>query len=538
MEFSVRSCAARRRSRPSPTSTALLLASAALLLASAVLLPACDSDGAPSTPSCIEDQCDSAQSRTELLDQLDGHSDPIAAYLRRAATERGTLVGDYRDILDGLGEEVGCPPASEKTFVVLSNDGYIPKTVFTRCADDPERASQLFVALPATRSGDPLDVDPQILHLSAWDPDAGVYRIYSTRPDASGELGVNVSPHFCLNCHGGPYHLPYWQPLMNEKTNPWSGWIAEPGFASQLFDEFLDPDIAAAPVYQAVTDPTLLDSASNFQPIVEAGIERVNGARMLRRDQPVDLEQALSLIEPLFCDETINFVSEIHGGGEVRASALVDRAVVQELTFLGAPEPWSFMTTQSLRLPPAGEGDPLLTLIPVRGESTVGAELGLVARGVLTPRQTLRVRALDWTHPVLSSFRCQLFQQGAERVRAGAVDEQLRGLPPDATTADLIPLLFDEVMRLDTGDRLVDLVPPPEADLLTVPDATDDAALDRLRAGDTGTFAATISQLGDQLQARVDAVDRAALWNARTLRACRAVTEYPTAPIYPDLSCP
>ena len=516
----------------------VLRAACALLVAAGTLLPACGTDPVPpSSPSCVEDQCDAAHSRTELLAQLDGHADPIAAYLRQAATERGTLVGDYRDVLHDLGDTVGCPPSSEKSFVVLSNDGYIPKTVFTGCADDPEKASQLFVALPATRAGDPLDVNPQILHLSAWDPEAGAYRIYSTRPDASGELGINVSPHFCLNCHGGPYHLPYWQPLMNEKTNPWSGWIAEPGFESQLFDEFLDPDIAAAPVYQAVTDSSLLDSASNLQPIIEAGIERVNGARMLRRAEPADVEQALSLVEPLFCDETINFVSEIHRGGEVRASAVVDRAVVQELAFLGTPAPWSFMTAQTLRLPPANDGDPSLTLIPVRGESTVGAELGLVARGVLTPQQALRVRALDWTHPVLSEFRCQLFQRGAERVRAGAVDARLQSLSADATTAELIPIVFDEVMRLDTGDRLVDLVPPTGAELLAVPDATDDAALAPLRAGKTVGFAATIAQLGDNLQAQVDSIDRDALWQARTARACRAVAEYPTAPIYPDLSC-
>ena len=254
----------------------------------------------PGEPECLLDQCESAQSRDEVLDAIEGNGDAIAQFLREAVTERGTLVGDYRDVLDGIGAVLGCAPETERSFVVLSNTGFIPKTVFARCADDPQLASRFFLAIPAVReAGEDTDVDPQVLHLSGWDEEAGTFRIYSTRPTEDGEMGVNVSPSFCLGCHGGPHQLSYWQPLMNEMTNPWSGWNAEPGFRSQLFDEFLDQRIAEGAVYQDITADDLLDSASNLEPIIRAGIDRLNGARVLARERAADVERALALLQPL-----------------------------------------------------------------------------------------------------------------------------------------------------------------------------------------------------------------------------------------------
>jgi hypothetical protein len=502
-----------------------------------VSLAACTADE-PDAPDCLLDQCESAHSREEVLTAIDGHDDVVAAYLREAVTERGTLIGDYRDVLDGVGEGLGCSADTEKSFVVLSNIGYIPKTVFTRCAEDPQEASRFFLAVPAVRdTDDHTDVDPQVLHLSAWDESAGTYRIYSTRPTESGEMGVNVSPEFCLGCHGGPHQLPYWQPLMNEMTNPWSGWNAEPGFRSQLFDEFLDPGIADGSVYQDLTADDLLDSASNFEPIIRAGIERLNGARVLQRQHAPDVERALALLQPVYCDESINFVSEVHGGGQIRASSIIDPTIAAHVRAAGLAADWPWLSGDDLHLPSAPSEWEALTLVPVRGESSLAVELSLVARAVLDPMQALRVRALDWTRPVMSEFRCGLFQSGAERIREGALDQALAALPDEATTADLIRIAYDEIMKVSTSDGLAALAPASDDEVIAIPDAMVPDVETHLRAGDVASFAMTLSAWGDRIQAHVDAADRDSLRAARQTRACRAVEEYAVTPIYADLDC-
>src|SRR5262249_52053355 len=154
--------------------------------------------------------------------------------------------------------------STERTYVVLSNQDFAPKPIITRCSSNATDASQLFMAMVA-RDG---ALDPQTVHVAAWDSDAGVYRRYATAPTKEGELAINPSPQFGPGCHGGPEKLGTWVPIMNEMTNPWAGWNAQPGFQSQLFDEFLDPGYAADPTYVAVTRPERLDSASSFEPVV------------------------------------------------------------------------------------------------------------------------------------------------------------------------------------------------------------------------------------------------------------------------------
>ena len=83
----------------------------------------------PGVPDCAEDRCAGATSRQEVLDKLSGYTDPVAEYLRAAVDDRGTLSGDYRDILDGVAVVTGCSPDSERTFVPLSNVGYTPRPI-------------------------------------------------------------------------------------------------------------------------------------------------------------------------------------------------------------------------------------------------------------------------------------------------------------------------------------------------------------------------------------------------------------------------
>jgi hypothetical protein len=490
----------------------------------AALLLGCSAGEAPALDECREDRCAAVDSRDELLAAIDGFSDPVAAWLRSAATERGTLEGDYRAVLDGVGDELGCDAASESSFVVLSNADFTPKPILARCKGDAVAASRFLVAMVGDMSG----MRSRQIHLAAWDDEAGAYRRYATAETATGEMAVNVQPTFCLGCHGGPERLDTWVPLMNEMTSPWSGWNAHPGFASQLFDEHLGAQYADDATYREVTRAGLLDSAAAFEPIVRAGVARVTGARLRRRAAGPDVARALELVRPLFCDEGLNYVSEVHDSGELRSHALVDDALRGLYRDLGVDGGWSWLRDTRIALPAPRGGEAPVTLIPVRGEATVAMELGLVARGVLDARDALRVRALDWQHPVQSELRCGLYRAAAPRIAAELeVGDAM-------TTAALIPRVVDEILAIG-GRRLR---PGAGLDLVALPDADDPAARAALESGDFRGLETTLADLGAAIEAHVAAASRPALARERDRRACRAVASSPTAPIYPELSCP
>lgn len=504
----------------------------ASLLLPLLAIAGCTTAGDGDLPDCTGDRCAAAGSRDELLDALDGFSDPVARYLRAAATERGTIDGDLHALLDGAsGGELGCAADTERTFVVLSNLDFLPKPVIARCADDPAAASELLITMVGSHDG----YDPRAFHVAAWDADAGVYRRYATAPTPGGEMAINVEPAFCQGCHGGPEKLATWAPIMNEVTSPWSGWNAAPGFTSQLFDELLDPQLAADPTYVALTAPGRLDSAANLEPIVRAGIARVTGARLKQRTAAADVAQALALVRPMFCDESINFVSEVHDTGELRTSAVVDDALRSLYRMVDVDGGWGWLADPRLPLAPPRPGEDPVTLIPVRGEATAQVELGLVGRGVIDARDALRVRALDWTHPVGSALRCGLYRAAADRIVAGALADDAAAA---ATTADLVPRVLDEILTVEVAGARVALRARPGLDLIQIPDASDPAAAAALATGDWSNFETTLAGLGAAIDAHVAAVDRAALRRERDRRACEIAAGYPTAPIYLGVECP
>lgn len=440
---------------------------------------------------CELDRCEGAETRAELLAQLDGFADPIATHLRASVSSAGTLAGDYRGIMNGVGELLGCAADDAASFVVLSNDDYTPKLILSNCADNATAASQFFVALGGVDGHG--GTDATSIHMAAWDADAGLYRRYSTRAADGGGLSVNVEPRFCLGCHGGPEKLTTWSPLMNEMTSPWSGWNAEPGFRSQLFDDYLDPTIAASPVYRDVTDSARLRSAADLEPIIRAGIDRVTNARGKRRDSAASVDEALELLRPVFCDESVNFVSEVHGDGEIRTAAFIDPALPRLFAEAGVSGSWSWLTDATSFM---SAGEPNLTLVPVRGESTVQAELNLVTRGVLTARQVLAVRAVDWRNPVDSAVRCELYRAGSERAKA-------RPITVD-TNAALVRELYADMMM---GTQQISL--------------TDWAV-----------------ELNSHVQAALVPGMRATLAAKHRELSCKIATRYPITPIFPDFECP
>ncbi len=480
------------------------------VFSSLLLATAC---GVEMPRDCVDDRCESAGSKDELLGQLDGYADPVSNFLRDTVADDGTLTGNYQLVLDGVGTQLGCDSETEKHFVVLSNQGYAPKPIVTRCANDALGASQFFAAMVVKADGN--GIDPKQMHLASWDAEAGQYRRYQTTETADGGMAVNVAPTFCMGCHGGPEKLDTWAPLMNEMASPWSNWNAHPGFSSQLYDEHLPQAFSQDPTFQELTRDTVLDSAASLEPIIRAGIQRVTTARLKTRTKTADASAALQLVRPLFCDESTNYVSEVHDSGELRIAALVDDSIRNLYRSAAAEGTWSWLADTRMQLPPPST-EPPVTLIAIRGQATLEIELGLVARGVISPVDALRVRALDWKHPVGSAYRCGLYDAAAARLASGTLE-----LPEAATVEDLIPAMFDEVMT--------SLPPVAEGNVWSLPTATE--------AG----MELTLAQFGDALEGHVTSFQaapmRSVLKAERDRRAC-AVAGDPTAPLFSDLECP
>jgi hypothetical protein len=452
-----------------------------------------DDDGA-----CGGQACEVPSSRDELLAELDGLGDPVAEYLRSAAQDDGHIAADWQELVDGVGGALGCDAADRSTFVVLSNLGLMPKAVLTHCTGDPVAASRVLTIFEP--HAEDSDLDAEHFRMAAWDEAAGAFRRYQIAAHPDGGLGVVVEPEFCLSCHGGREAVVGWSPIMNEMTNPWAQWNAEPGFESFMFE---DPRARTVdgPTFDALTER--IDSASNLEPIVRAGIDRYVAAWIGAREEA----PAASMLRPVFCDETFNYVSEVHRSGELLASAVIDPSIRKHFIAIDpASWPWDWVYDDALRVAPPAAGEDPMALIAVRGELAIQAEAALVSRQVLAPIDVLRVRALDWTHPVGSTMRCDVFEQGLDRFEG-----------------DGVRALFDAVMQ--------PFAPPPGSDLVAIPDADDPAASDPSR------FAATLEGWGEAIEAHVDAAQtdegRAVLEAERIRRGCLARRSFPIAPLIP-----
>lgn len=504
----------------------------ALPLVVAGLVGGCDAP-ANDDDACGDGRnCDVPSSRAELLDALDGFGDPVAAWLRVATDEDATMPGDHEDALAGLRDELGCDASRERSFVVLSNAAYAPKAIVTQCTDAPVDASRVLTVFEPTGEGG--DLDPTRFRMAAWDPEAGRYHRYQFVPTPGG-LGVAVEPAFCTGCHGGPFAVPDWTPIMNEMTNPWAMWNAEPGFASFQFAEHF-PMGTTGEVYDDLAKSGRLDSASNLEPVVRAAIDRTTAARLAARESAPDLDLAASLLRPVFCDESANYVSEIHDSGEIAQSVALDPGIRRMLLAIDPTGwPWAFVQDDALFLTPPSTGETPLALVGVRGETTLQVEAALVARQVLAPLDVLRVRALDWTHPVASELRCELFESGLARARAGAVD-----VGAAANTSALVRALYDESIAVSPSASLADVGPDA---VVAVADAGDAEAVANLRAGDFTETTMTLSAFGDAIEDELAELAlpgaRAGLELERIRRGCLLRARDATAPLVPATDdCP
>jgi hypothetical protein len=431
----------------------------------------CTVAGGDATP--CSGKCDDAD---DLEDALEGRADPIAAWIRtQEVAKDGAIQADYQDILFGLQKGQGCAESSVRTFVVsddlVTGKDPFPRFISAVCGDDPVKASEFFIAASFEKfvgDGEATgEVDTRSLEMFAWDATARTYRFYATEPVGEEEdsgIRFEVEPARCRGCHLTPTDLAAegmpMTPIMNELTRPWTHWNAQPGFESQEFE--VPERVADSASFKELTGK-FLAPASEFEQIIRAGHDRVALTRMrVRRDKPGMLRAGMDLLRPVFCEEQVSYVSEEGKSGILAGSAVIDpgmRALFQQVA---SDWPWDWINVAQLRM--SSTSSPV-SQVPVRGNADAVTETQLAAVGVLTARQLIQVRALDWQRPVFSSFRCGLWKGANERF-----DDDAPDLSDAADNGAAARILFDAIMTVDRTR----LASGDDDQIIAVPLADDD----------------------------------------------------------------
>ncbi len=506
------------------------------IILSTLLAFSCSETSEEAIQTCTSGKCDGVGDynfKSELVD----NDDPVAKYLLKNANENGTISGDYSTFLDGIGQEMGCGKETEKTFTILmSNKDHFPRNIVTRCSDDAIRASE-FTLSTQSDNGELTDINPSDFKMIAWDKNQRRYNLYEAKKSSSGDgLSVEVQPDSCLSCHtqstrkGAP--LIEWTPIMNELTNPWTLWNAEPDFRSHRFDELLNPNVASGSVYKTMTHQELLGSASDFELITRRAIDRVVSARLRDRRDDAEVGKALDLLYPLFCDESANYSSENHESGEVSTAVIIDDAL-RYLYLQIRPDNWphSWLNDGRMRLRSVQNNLPPVNVMPVRGESTLQVEVGLVSRGSLSAEAVIALRALDYKRPIFSEFRCSLYEARASDLRKNFLLESQH-----ETVSDLLPILFGELMQMEDSAGVTRSLIPQNGGVYANSELDVSSPVESIYAGQKSIedFALELEQYFDEVSA---SSDRRALESERVRRGCLARQLFPSAPQIPEISC-
>jgi subtilisin-like proprotein convertase family protein len=519
------------------------------------LLPLAACDLAPGGDECAGGgKCDVA---TDVRSQLDGLNEPIADWLRASPMTRdGVLETDYMHAMENIGEFMGCDLDTVKTFV-LSDDLVMsepfPRAISTLCSDDETRAAEVFMAASFADPDNPGDIDPRNLEMFAWDVDRKEYIFYAALPveGSDTEVRFEVDPPRCRQCHLNGEHLDSFgqpmMPIMNELVSPWPHWNSSPDFPSHTFE--LPEDIDQQPEFARLTGEGRLGAAVQLEQIIRAGqTARVIPERLkLRRNSPPDVGEAMSLLRPLFCDEQVNYVTEDFDAGLLPSASIIAGGTREMYLAIRSTDwPWGWLNDNKIRFAEPSERP--IAMLPVRGNIDVEYVRRLVAVRAITPEQVLRVQALDWKRPVFSEFRCGLWKDARARLR-----DDPPAIDPGMRNSNLLPALYDEIMRLD-GEQSLALGADNGADteLVVMADAADiDGVRAGLAAGDLGDAACqangdgfcqrTVTGFGDLLQAHADQISaaggRAMLGDEQTRRTCFVVDNFPNRPALASHLC-
>jgi len=485
-------------------------------------------------------------------------NDPIAVWLRGKIDSKGRINVAYLDMLEGVAKQQGCDKASIDSYVISddlvgTSGTAFPRVVNTVCSADRAKADLAFFAL-SFADAKKVDVDPRRIEMFAWDTTTLSYRFYKGTPvkGSKTKVAITLDPSECKECHLQPEHiegLPMpMTPIMNELSAPWEHWFAEP----VSFNHTVAAATQNAPTYKALLG--FRKSAARLeQTIRSAFTQRVATARLRLRRDPANVDQAMALLRPLFCDEQLTYVTEDGNSGLLSANALVDEGLASVyFTIKGTGWPWEWWQDKTMRFTPTDAAG-LLTMVPTRGAATIAYEKQILSLRALTTDQVLRIRALDWATPTMSSFRCDLWTNALPRVKSAP--------PTGAKNSDIFAPLVEEILTLRKGDfgiggldlpAKVPLVPPAGkvisfalADEASIQDLADLVATGMIststcEADGTGICLTDSMALGGMIEARFKAAETAGrepLMPIRNARACEAQLKYPNAPAIADTGC-
>ncbi len=528
----------------------LLGLSVGLLVASA----SCADEAPAPDGICEAGKCDGLP----FLVQLKGREDPIAKWLRSLG-ETGVIdtagvyhadkagevapAGDplfYAKLLGGIATVQGCSPSSLVNYALsddlISGDPskVFPRLVSTVCADG-EQVSNAFVATLGAPD-ETGDLDLTDLEMFAWDATQQKYSFYATSADADGNLQLEVEPARCAECHltprdVDPIGMPR-LPIMNELTKAWTHWEAGSGGVSESFH--VPASVKGQPKWERF-GVTNVAAASRLEKVIrDANALRVTPARAKQLFRPAKLDEAMALIRPLFCDEQVNYVSEL-ATGEISIDAVVAGGI--KGAYRGIQSQWTFpwFNNDTVQLPIAA-GDQQVFMVPVRGVADLTFETQL--QGILSPVHMLAVRALDWKRPALSAFRCDLWRNARK---------QFATKPPTLTgrNRDAVKVLYEEIMKLNgmstrgiASGKFVVLDLASETTVKLVKEAIAAGSVPTTCRSASANFCETDAMgFGGLLQAYVDFAEsqvRSELIKERDRRVCNVVNDVEPAGTHKD----
>ncbi len=512
---------------------------------------------------CGDAKCDDLG---EIGQALAMFNDPIAIWLRANIDEKGQVDVAYLEMLRGVSKQQGCTDSGIDSYIisdklVVDGDEPFPRVVNTVCSEDRTKADLAFFALSFANAAK-TDIDPREIEMFGWDNTTFEYRFYRGRAveGSPTKFSIELDPSECRGCHEQPGHIPGKKmpmtPIMNELSAPWQHWHATP----VAFDHSVPPAVAEAPVFKALagTDTTFRKSAARLETTIRSAFQqRVATARLRLRRNAANVDEAMSLLRPLFCDEHLTYATEDGNSGSLAAATVIDDGVGSVyFQIKGTGWPWEWWQDKALRLSPPGAPD-RITMFPIRGAAVVTYEKQLLATRALSWEQVMRVRALDWSNPSMSSFRCELFTNALSRVATAP--------PPiaeGAKNSDLFAPLLEMILTLRKGDfgiggvdlpMSIPIVSPEAGKFVTLSTASTagvQALADALAGGQIATAAcaadgeghclATADTFGVMIETRFKAIEgepRTDLTAIRNAKACEAKAKYPNAPHIGDLDC-
>jgi hypothetical protein len=407
---------------------------------------------APDDAAAASANLDTQDPATELaeLDKVLGNDRVGRAFHANVASISSKLP-DVENLF-GIGRACN-NPASKEIFIVEEKStrfggrqqdtlDLLPRAVIGGCNQNPLVSShlgsfELMVAAVSDKSyplDDPFSIEP--VEAMALDETTGLFNFYIIeRPEplhphdratvtrferrADGQImrlqkvanrpaTIEVSSNRrCFDCHvnGGP--------VMNELTQPWSGWVSSAGLYSRPSVSGTTRELVseARPFNREHNRSSLANDLEKItREAIQTWIEGLPtrpgsglGPQTLSGAQPGG---ASALLKSVFCQTELNFASAFD---TVPLPMFVDEFVGN----FAALEP-PINSIQNPHFP---------VRLPVRSEVDKRIEVFLQKKGLITPDTVLAARLVDDEHDVFSTKRCGLYPAVVSAIAGGATPE-------------------------------------------------------------------------------------------------------------------